>query len=114
MYIENWESFYQQVVALYKAAPLKTRFVTKYRHGDGKLVLKVTDDVTCLQYKTDQQSDLRKLEKLNLQMMALMATGEAPAGVDQRRCAARQLHGGQQLKPACSACLPACAAQLAP
>lgn len=34
----------------------------------------------CLQYKTDQQSDLRKLEKLNLQMMALMATGEAPTG----------------------------------
>lgn len=34
----------------------------------------------CLQYKTDQQSDLRKLEKLNLQMLALMATGEAPAG----------------------------------
>ncbi|PRW18343.1 Signal recognition particle 9 kDa [Chlorella sorokiniana] len=96
MYIENWESFYQQVVALYKAAPLKTRFVTKYRHGDGKLVLKVTDDVTCLQYKTDQQSDLRKLEKLNLQMMALMATGEAPAEDVEMQPAEQQQQQQQQ------------------
>ena len=46
MYIENWESFYQQAVDLYQNDPLKTRFVTKYRHCDGKLTLKVTDDTT--------------------------------------------------------------------
>jgi hypothetical protein len=46
MYIENWESFFQQAVDLYQNDPLKTRFVTKYRHSDGKLVLKVTDDTT--------------------------------------------------------------------
>jgi len=46
MYIENWESFFQQAVALYQNNPLKTRFVTKYRHCDGKLTLKVTDDTT--------------------------------------------------------------------
>lgn len=46
MYIENWDSFFQQAVALYQNNPLKTRFVTKYRHCDGKLTLKVTDDTT--------------------------------------------------------------------
>lgn len=34
----------------------------------------------CLQYKTDQQTDLRKIEKLNRMFFSLMATGEAPAG----------------------------------
>ena len=46
MYIEHWDAFYEQAVALYRANPLKTRFVTKYRHCDGKLTLKVTDGPT--------------------------------------------------------------------
>jgi hypothetical protein len=46
MYIESLESFIQQAEELYNASPLKTRYVVKYRHCDGKLVLKVTDDVT--------------------------------------------------------------------
>lgn len=79
MIVENWDSFYQQAVDLYRNNPLKTRFVTKYRHCDGKLVLKVTDDSTCLQYKTDQQADLKKVEKLNRVFFELMATGQAPA-----------------------------------
>lgn len=32
----------------------------------------------CLQYKTDQQTDLRKIEKLNRLLLGLMATGEKP------------------------------------
>ena len=46
MLIEHWDAFYEQAVALYRQNPLKTRFVTKYRHCDGKLWLKVTDDAT--------------------------------------------------------------------
>jgi signal recognition particle subunit SRP9 len=107
MYIENWDSFYVQAVDLYHNSPLKTRFTTKYRHCDGKLILKVTDDATvgfsrrrcrrpsrlhdstmvyfygavqCLQYKTDQQADLKKIEKLSKVFFSLMATGEPPAG----------------------------------
>lgn len=38
--------FLQQAEELYLANPLKTRYTTKYRHCDGKLILKVTDDVT--------------------------------------------------------------------
>ena len=44
--MENFESFALQAEALYRQNPRKARFVTKYRHRDGKLVLKVTDDAT--------------------------------------------------------------------
>lgn len=46
MHLESLESFIQQAEELYKANPLKTRYVIKYRHCDGKLSLKVTDDTT--------------------------------------------------------------------
>lgn len=46
MYIERWEDFYAAAEELYLAAPLRTRYVAKYRHCDGRLVLKVTDDRT--------------------------------------------------------------------
>lgn len=144
MYIENWESFYQQAVDLYQRNPLKARFVTKYRHCDGRLTLKVTDDATvsaagragrramrgkhalalwgsrgmraglqhgpwathltchsppalppcacvqCLQFRTDQAADLRKVEKLNRALFALMATGAAPPAEDVEMQAAEE------------------------
>ena len=45
MYVEDWDSFLQMSEALFRQAPLRTRYVLKYRHCDRKLVLKVTDDV---------------------------------------------------------------------
>ena len=106
MYIEDFESFYQQAEELYRARPIETRYCIKYRNCDGKLVLKVTDDRTvgsspwrllfdlqpgplnsrnclllqCLQYKTDQQTDLKKLERLNNLFFALMAKGDVSPG----------------------------------
>jgi hypothetical protein len=95
-----------RVASRSRAAPPQTRFCTKYRHRDGALVLKVTDDVRvrrqapraqalplaltataravacsalptpqCLKYKTDQASDLKKVEKMNALCLALMARG---------------------------------------
>lgn len=45
MYVEDFEAFYQQALQLYKARPLETRYSIKYRSCEGKLVLKVTDDL---------------------------------------------------------------------
>lgn len=45
MYIEDWDSFYVQAEELWRKEPLKTRYCVKYRHTEGTLVLKVTDDV---------------------------------------------------------------------
>jgi signal recognition particle subunit SRP9 len=49
--------------------------VMKYRHCDGKLVLKVTDNRECLKFKTDQAQDMRKMEKLNNLFFTMMARG---------------------------------------
>ena len=99
MYIQDWDTFAEQAEALYRSDPLKVRYVLKYRHCDGKAVLKVTDDKTvradqaetqelrvfyqakrasifqALQYKTDQVADVKKIEKLNLLFFTLMGQG---------------------------------------
>lgn len=46
MYIQDWDTFAEQAEALYRSDPPKVRYVLKYRHCDGKAVLKVTDDKT--------------------------------------------------------------------
>ena len=59
--VESLDSFVEQAEALHKQNPLKSRYVIKYSHSKGKLALKVTDDRNTVQFKTDQQSDLRKV-----------------------------------------------------
>ncbi len=44
MYIKDFDTFFQQAEELYRSRPLETRYSVKYRHQDGELVLKVTDD----------------------------------------------------------------------
>ncbi|KAG2484400.1 hypothetical protein HYH03_016814 [Edaphochlamys debaryana] len=78
MYVEDFEAFYEQAVELYKARPIETRYTIKFRHKEGKVVLKVTDDRTCLKYKTDQQVDLRKIERITSIFFPLMACGDLP------------------------------------
>ncbi|RZC24928.1 Signal recognition particle 9 kDa protein [Glycine soja] len=44
VYITSWDEFVERSVQLFRADPDSTRYVMKYRHCDGKLVLKVTDN----------------------------------------------------------------------
>ncbi|KAK9832892.1 hypothetical protein WJX74_000946 [Apatococcus lobatus] len=85
MYIEDWESFAQQAEALFRSEPLRTRYVLKYQHSQGRLTLKVTDDIQCLQFATDQAADLRKVERLNNLFFALTSRGPeaTEAGLQQ-------------------------------
>ncbi|BDA40442.1 probable signal recognition particle 9 kDa protein at N-terminal half [Coccomyxa sp. Obi] len=82
MFIEDWNSFYEQAEQLYRNDPLRTRYVLKYSHSGGKLVLKVTDDRLCLQFQTDQLADVKKVEKLNNLFFTLMAKGDAAEDMD--------------------------------
>ncbi|KAL9394878.1 hypothetical protein Peur_014163 [Populus x canadensis] len=47
VYITSWDDFVDRSVQLFRADPDSTRYVMKYRHCDGKLVLKVTDNKEC-------------------------------------------------------------------
>lgn len=43
--LSNFEQFAEEADKLYSSAPAYTRYTFKYRHCDGKLVLKVTNDI---------------------------------------------------------------------
>ena len=68
--------------------------MVKYRHKDSSLILKITDNdkvcgailsewkplkvlfLQCIKYRTDQQQDLKKLEKLNTLLIRQMVSKE--------------------------------------
>ena len=77
MLIENFEDFATRSIQLYEKSPLRSRFTTKYRHVDGFLEIKVTDDNTCLKYKTKDAADTPKVERLTLAFLKYMSKGEA-------------------------------------
>lgn len=56
---------------------IMARVVLKYRHSDGSLCIKVTDDLVCLVYRTDQAQDVKKIEKFHSQLMRLMVAKES-------------------------------------
>ncbi|RLN08314.1 hypothetical protein C2845_PM11G06780 [Panicum miliaceum] len=48
VYVDSWYEFVERSVQLFRTDdPSATRYVMKYRHCEGKLVLKVTDDREC-------------------------------------------------------------------
>nr|GMD12163.1 signal recognition particle 9 kDa protein [Ipomoea batatas]GMD15504.1 signal recognition particle 9 kDa protein [Ipomoea batatas]GMD18629.1 signal recognition particle 9 kDa protein [Ipomoea batatas] len=75
VYIISWDDFVEKSTQLFRANPENTRYVMKYRHSDGKLVLKVTDDKECIKFKTDQAQDAKKMEKFNNIFFTLMSRG---------------------------------------
>ncbi|KAJ1897414.1 hypothetical protein LPJ81_004541, partial [Coemansia sp. IMI 209127] len=60
----NWDSFIKVAADIYAGSPDKARYTVKYRNCDGMLVLKVTDDVTCAQMRTERLDDIKKISKL--------------------------------------------------
>ncbi|CAD5177078.1 signal recognition particle 9 kDa protein-like isoform X2 [Musa acuminata AAA Group] len=75
VYIASWDEFVERSVQLFRADPHSSRYAMKYRHCDGKLVLKVTDNRECLKFRTDQAQNARKMEKLNNIFFTLMVSG---------------------------------------
>jgi signal recognition particle subunit SRP9 len=75
-YLSSWEEFARAAELLYLSEPSKCRFVMKYRHSDGKLVLKCTDNSVCLMYATQHSQDIKKVEKLSSQLMRHMTSKE--------------------------------------
>jgi len=55
---------------------LQARYNLKYHHASGQLEMKMTDDIVCLQYKTDAAQDVKKMEKFVNNLMRHMASKE--------------------------------------
>ena len=44
--VSSWDEFFAKAEELCRANALGTRYSVRYKHKEGKLVMKVTDDVT--------------------------------------------------------------------
>ncbi|ORX71204.1 SRP9-domain-containing protein [Linderina pennispora] len=64
-YYTDWESFETAASSLYASAPRQARYTVKYRNCDSQLMLKVTDDATCVQYRTERLDDIRRMARLH-------------------------------------------------
>ncbi|KAJ1932222.1 hypothetical protein FBU59_006447, partial [Linderina macrospora] len=51
--------------SLYASAPGRARYTVKYRNCDSQLTLKVTDDATCVQYRTERLDDIKRIAGLH-------------------------------------------------
>mmetsp|Transcript_41510 Transcript_41510/g.110711 ORF Transcript_41510/g.110711 Transcript_41510/m.110711 type:complete len:117 (+) Transcript_41510:240-590(+) len=69
---DTFEEFSDRCKQLYTESPDKTRMVVKYKHSNAAIYLRCTNDRVCLKYYSDQHVDVKKYEKLNSWIMAMM------------------------------------------
>eukprot|EP01054_Gregarina_sp_Poly1_P001152 Gregarina_sp_Poly_1__1151@NODE_1280_length_4510_cov_54_898267_g867_i0_p2_GENE_NODE_1280_length_4510_cov_54_898267_g867_i0NODE_1280_length_4510_cov_54_898267_g867_i0_p2_ORF_typecomplete_len128_score12_71SRP921/PF05486_12/3_3e17SRP921/PF05486_12/4_9e03PB1/PF00564_24/0_078_NODE_1280_length_4510_cov_54_898267_g867_i0501884 len=70
VYIQNWSEFEAAVRSLYLEEPHKTRYEIKYRPSDGDVIVKVTDDRTCLQFRARNAQHIRRIDVLTTAFFA--------------------------------------------
>nr|CAI5869517.1 unnamed protein product [Callosobruchus analis] len=75
-YLNSWEDFEKEAERLYLQSPWKVRYTMKYVHSKNQLVLKMTDDVVCLQFKTEIAQDVRKIDKFINNLLRHMVSKE--------------------------------------
>ncbi|KAJ6458871.1 signal recognition particle, SRP9/SRP14 subunit [Mycena vitilis] len=72
VYIHAWQDYQDAAEALYVKSPTTTRYCVKWKSSEGKLVLKITDNTTCIKFKTYSSIFLNRFEALNLSLMEKM------------------------------------------
>jgi signal recognition particle subunit SRP9 len=72
VYVEDFDEFMSRVESLYRSDPSRFRYTVKIRQSDNKLVLKATDDETCLKYRAGAAGDTKRVERMNGFLMRLM------------------------------------------
>ncbi|KAJ1731240.1 hypothetical protein LPJ61_002624, partial [Coemansia biformis] len=61
----SWDAFERAATEIFAGAPDRARYTLKYRNCDAALVLKVTDDATCIQLRTGKLDDIRRIARLH-------------------------------------------------
>ncbi|KAI9636949.1 signal recognition particle, SRP9/SRP14 subunit [Dioszegia hungarica] len=79
VYIKNWTEFETAATGLYAKSPNTVRYCVKFRPKTGMLVLKLTDNVTCIMYKTFSSIILNRFETLNLRLLSQIANLPRPS-----------------------------------
>lgn len=72
--IENWDEFASNASSMHQKDPINCRLVLKYRHNDGKLDVKVTDNKKVFQYRAEQPKEVKNVDKLMSTIMRNMVT----------------------------------------
>jgi len=78
VYIPSWQEFQDAAENLYEKSPNSTRYCVKWKSSEAKLVLKITDNTTCLKFKTYSSVYLNRFEALNLTLMRKMQNRKRP------------------------------------
>ncbi|KAI1795448.1 signal recognition particle, SRP9/SRP14 subunit [Ganoderma leucocontextum] len=113
VYISSWQEYQEAAEALYEKSPNTTRYCVKWRQGAdgaGKLVLKITDNTTCLKFKTHSSVFLNRFDALNLSLMQKMqnrrptqaSTAPSTSQVPQQNSAQAQDAAAQPSVPSSS------------
>ncbi|KAF9050887.1 signal recognition particle, SRP9/SRP14 subunit [Hymenopellis radicata] len=77
VYISSWQEYQDAAEALYAKSPNKTRYVIKWKAAEKKLVLKITDNTSCIKFKTYSSVYLNRFETLNMSLMEKMQNKRA-------------------------------------
>lgn len=72
--IENWDEFAEKAKSMLNKDPINCRVTLKYRHNDGKIKIKATDNKKCHHYLAEQQRDVKNIDKFMLNVMSSMVT----------------------------------------
>ncbi|KAF5295508.1 hypothetical protein FQR65_LT10496 [Abscondita terminalis] len=75
-FYKSFEEFEKAAEALYLHSPSKVRYIVKYTHSKSIMLIKMTDNVVCLQYQTDVAQDVKKIDKFINNMVRHMASKE--------------------------------------
>jgi signal recognition particle subunit SRP9 len=78
VYIASWQEFQEAAENLYEKSPNTARYCVKWKASEAKLVLKITDNTTCLKFKTYSSVYLNRFEALNLTLMRKMQNRKRP------------------------------------
>lgn len=71
--LENWDEFTEKARVLYENDPISCRITMKYRHNDGKLNVKVTDNKKVYQYLAEQPKEVKNIDKFMCNIMRTMS-----------------------------------------
>lgn len=75
-YLKSWEEFEKIAENLYLQNSLNVRFIMKYDHAKSSLLVKLTDNSACIQYKAEMSHEMKKIEKFMFKILNHMVSKE--------------------------------------